>query len=254
MRGSPARRAASARARTPPTGRSRPSSAELAYSGMLGEALARDLPRRGEDRQSDREVEPGPLLPKPRGSEIDRDSPQRPFELRRGDSAPHALLRLRAGAIGETDDREGGNAALQVGLDLDATGVETDERMRDGAREHSTEARLPRRRQSVPEAKNCGCRPSRRRAHRRHRRRLRGRHTGPGQDEPSKRGHTHRGRASGSPGRRVVRDGPRCSTSSRSRRTGPPSRSIRRAARRSPAGSTGRCSSTSCCAASSDRN
>ena len=118
---------------------------ELAYGGMLGEALARDLPGGGEDRQSDREVEPGALLPQARGSEIDRDSPQRPFELRRGDSAPHALLRLRARAVGKTDDREGGNAALQVGLDLDATGVETDERMRDGAREHPTHARLPRR-------------------------------------------------------------------------------------------------------------
>jgi hypothetical protein len=39
-----------------------------------------------------------------------------------------------------------------VGLDLDAAGIEADERMRDGAREHPTQARLPERR--------CLCRES----------------------------------------------------------------------------------------------
>ena len=119
---------------------------------MLLEPLARDLPRGGEDRQRDREIEPGPLLPEAGGGEIDGDPAQRPFELGRGDSASNAFLRLRARAVGEADDCEGRDAALQVGLDLDATGVETDERMRDGAREHSTQARLPER--------TCLCRES----------------------------------------------------------------------------------------------
>lgn len=46
------------------------------------------------------------------------------------------MLRLLAGAIGEADDREARDAALDVGFDLDAAGVEADEGMRDRAGEH----------------------------------------------------------------------------------------------------------------------
>jgi hypothetical protein len=53
------------------------------------------------------------------------------------------MLRLLAGAIGEPDDGEARDAVVEVGLDLDAAGIEADERMRDGAREHSSQARLP---------------------------------------------------------------------------------------------------------------
>ena len=142
--GSPARRAASASAITPPTGRRLPSSAELADGRVVVEPLARDLARGGEDRQGDREVEARALLPKLRGREVDRDPPANgPFELRGGDSAPDAVLRLLAGAVGEPHDREAGDAVVEVRLDLDAAGVEADERMRDGAREHSSQARLP---------------------------------------------------------------------------------------------------------------
>ena len=49
-----------------------------------------------------------------------------------------ALLRLLAGAVGEADDRERRHAELEVRLDLDAAGVEADERVRDGAGEHTS--------------------------------------------------------------------------------------------------------------------
>src|SRR4029079_870006 len=42
-------------------------------------------------------------------------------------------------AVGEADDREGGNAELKVRLDLDAAGVQADERVRDGAGEHTSQ-------------------------------------------------------------------------------------------------------------------
>ena len=93
---------------------------ELADSGVVGEPLARDLPRGGEDRERDREIEAGAFLAQPRRGEVDRDPPQRPLELGGGDAAAHALLRLLAGAVGEPDDREPGHAALEVRLDLDA--------------------------------------------------------------------------------------------------------------------------------------
>ena len=60
-------------------------------------------------------------------------------ETRPADAAANPVLRLLARAVGEADDREARQAALDVSLDLDATGVETDERMGDRAREHTTE-------------------------------------------------------------------------------------------------------------------
>ena len=106
-------------------------------------ASARNLARGREHRERDRQVEARALLPQPRGREVDRDPPQRPLELGRGDPAPDAVLRLLAGAVGEPDDREPRQAALEVRLDLDAAGVEADERVGDGAREHPTHARVP---------------------------------------------------------------------------------------------------------------
>ena len=47
------------------------------------------------------------------------------------------LLRLLAGPVGKPDDRERGQRALEMRLDLDATCFETDESMRDCAREHT---------------------------------------------------------------------------------------------------------------------
>ena len=51
------------------------------------------------------------------------------------------MLGLLARAVREPDDREAGHAVLEVSLDLDATGLESDERMREGAREHPLHAR-----------------------------------------------------------------------------------------------------------------
>ena len=47
------------------------------------------------------------------------------------------MLRVLAGAVGEADDGEAGHAELEVGLDLDLPGIESYERMSDGAREHA---------------------------------------------------------------------------------------------------------------------
>jgi hypothetical protein len=46
------------------------------------------------------------------------------------------MLRFLAGAVGEPDNRERRDAALQVSLDLDAAWIEADERMRDRVCEH----------------------------------------------------------------------------------------------------------------------
>jgi len=62
---------------------------------------------------------------------------QRPLELGARDPAPYPLLRLLAGLVRKPDDGEGGDAALEVRLDLDGPGVETVERMGERACEHT---------------------------------------------------------------------------------------------------------------------
>ena len=52
------------------------------------------------------------------------------------DARSHACLRLLARAISQADDGERRQPALDVRLDLDAAGIDTDERMRDSASEH----------------------------------------------------------------------------------------------------------------------
>ena len=82
---------------------------ELPDGRVLGEALRRKLPRRREHGQRDREVEPRSLLPERSGREVHRDpAVQRPLEGGGDDPAPHAVLRLLAGAVREPDDREAG--------------------------------------------------------------------------------------------------------------------------------------------------
>ena len=115
---------------------------QLSDACVLLEALARDLRRRGEHRQRDREIEPRPFLSQRRRREIDRDRALRPFEQRRVDPAPNAMLRLLARTVGEPDDRERREIArAEVCLDLDTPRLEADERERDGAAEHASTVR-----------------------------------------------------------------------------------------------------------------
>ena len=80
---------------------------ELADRRVLREPLGRNLPRRSQHGERDREVEPRALLPQRGRREVDRYPPlQRPLERRGEDAAANAMLRLLAGAVGEADDRE----------------------------------------------------------------------------------------------------------------------------------------------------
>ena len=67
---------------------------ELADRGVLSEPLGRNLPRRRQHRERDREVEARAFLAQARRREVDGDPLQRPLELRRADPAADAMLRL----------------------------------------------------------------------------------------------------------------------------------------------------------------
>ena len=122
---------------------------QLADGRVPMQPLARDLVRRREHREGDGQVEAGAFLAQARRREVHRDPVPRPLETCRSHARPHAMLRLLARAVGEADDREAGQAALDVRLHLHASRVETDESVGDRAREHTTErsrerhARLP---------------------------------------------------------------------------------------------------------------
>ena len=108
---------------------------------MLPQPVCRNLPRRGEHCQRDREVVAGALLPQRRRREVHGDALVRPLERRGRDAAPDAVLRLLARPICETDDREAGNPALEVRLYLDTARFEPDQRMREGASDHASTLR-----------------------------------------------------------------------------------------------------------------
>ena len=113
---------------------------ELADRCGSSERGARHLERRAQNRERDRQVEAGALLPQLGRREIDRDAAVGELQLGGGDPAADALARLLARAVGEPDDREARNAVADVRLDVDAPRLEADQSMRERACEHTTDA------------------------------------------------------------------------------------------------------------------
>jgi hypothetical protein len=104
--------------------------------------VGRHLVGGAEDCEGDGKVEAGAFLPEPGRRQVDRDPARRPEELGGGDPAPDPVLRLLAGAVRETHDREPRLTELDVRLDLDPPRIEADERVGEHPCEHgSIEAR-----------------------------------------------------------------------------------------------------------------
>ena len=97
--------------------------------------------RCSEQREGDRQIEPGTFLLELRRREVDRDASPRKVELRRENSAPYALLRFLAGTVGEPYDRQRRSTALDVRLHLHPPRLEADEGKGDRAREHASTLR-----------------------------------------------------------------------------------------------------------------
>ena len=110
---------------------------ELAARRVLLEPSRRNLARRSEQRERDREVEAGALLAKLGRREIDGDPPRREVQFRCGDPRPDTLTGFLASTVGQPDDREARQAVANVRLDVDPTRLEADERMRDRACKHA---------------------------------------------------------------------------------------------------------------------
>ena len=138
---SPWRRAPSATAIVPATGRTRPSSESSPTQPCSSSRSGESWCEPGEERERDRQVEAGSLLAKRRRGEVDRDPvAARPRQHRVDDAAVHAVLGLLAGAVGEPDDRERGQLGRdEVRLDLHAARLEADDGGGEGSREHTTD-------------------------------------------------------------------------------------------------------------------
>ena len=110
---------------------------ELAERGDIRRAHRRQLMRRGEHRERDREVEPRALLAQARGREVDRDPPHRETRARprRCPLRTRSFASWQARSASPTIANDG-RASCEVGLDLDPARLEADERMRDRSSEH----------------------------------------------------------------------------------------------------------------------
>ena len=131
-RAGPARRAASAIASAPGTGRIEPSRASSPASAQRSSRSA-ELPGGGEQRRGDREVEPRAGLAQVGRREVGGDPLQRELEAAVDERRPHALARLAHGGVGQADDRERGQAAMDVDLDPDRAGLDAVQREGAGA-------------------------------------------------------------------------------------------------------------------------
>ena len=103
---------------------------------MADQATLRNLVRRLEKSQRNREIESRALLAKVGRCEVDDDAMPRPNELCGGDAATDAFLRLLASAVSKSDDREDRSTRLEERFDFDPSRVEPDERMGNRSGEH----------------------------------------------------------------------------------------------------------------------
>jgi len=108
-----------------------PDRTERAVEGELAEAqpirLRTELTGRAKDRERDREVEAGALLPALRGCQVHGDPAQREVESSVADRGPDALAGLLDGGIREPDDREVREPVRDVDLDRDERRLEAPE-------------------------------------------------------------------------------------------------------------------------------
>ena len=114
---------------------------KLTARRVLGQPRARNLVRRGEQRERDRQIEAGAFLLQLRRRQVDGDAIVGKLQLCRENPAPDALLRFLARPVGQPDDRQRRRAALNVRLHLDAPRLEADEGKGDRAREHPARLR-----------------------------------------------------------------------------------------------------------------
>jgi hypothetical protein len=92
----------------------------------------RDLARRRQNADRDREIVAARLLGQVGGREIDGDLARRKFELRVLQRSAHAIARLLDLGVRKPDEIERGKPAGEMNLDGDERGVET----REPARQH----------------------------------------------------------------------------------------------------------------------
>jgi hypothetical protein len=69
------------------------------------ERIGRDLPRRDQEAERDRQVETSAFLRKIRGREIDRDAPRWEFESRRRQRRAHSVTALAHDGLRQADDQ-----------------------------------------------------------------------------------------------------------------------------------------------------
>ena len=118
---------------------------ELAGQPPVIQGRLRDLPRRAEDRRRDREIEARAGLAQVGRRQVGGDPLERELEAAVDDRRAHPLAGLPDGGVREPDEREGGQPAVDVDLDVDGERVDALEGEGSGSGEHRVDARAGRR-------------------------------------------------------------------------------------------------------------
>ena len=136
-RSTPSRRAPSATASTPPTRRSRPSSASSPTAAVRASAARGSWSDAPSTASAIGKSKPEPSFRSSAGARLTVMRPSGNFSSAAVIPLRTALTRLLARPVGETDDREAGNAVTDVRLDIDTAWLEADQGMRERACEHA---------------------------------------------------------------------------------------------------------------------
>ena len=129
---------------------------QLAGQRQPSQALPDQLLGGAEQRRRDRQVHPRPRLAQAGRRQVDDDPLQRELEAAVDQRRPHPLARLAHGGVGEADDREAGQAAVDVDLDPDRAGDDAVEGEGSGGGEHAPDAREEMRTRGIPRCQLSG--------------------------------------------------------------------------------------------------
>ena len=139
----PPSRAASAIASAPLHRSRRAVQRQLAGQRHPRQRLPLELAGGAQQRRGDRQVHTRPGLAQAGRGEVDDDPLQRELEAAVDQRRPHPLPRLAHRRVGEADDREAGQAAVDVDLDPDRAGGDAVEGEGSGRGEHGKDAKPP---------------------------------------------------------------------------------------------------------------
>jgi len=109
---------------------------QLAKQHAIGDLAALDDALRGQDAQSNWQIERGARFPHIRGGKIHRDAVSGELEARIANGGPYAVAALADARVGQAHHRKAGKSERDVDFDLDGTRLDPENGGRSKAGKH----------------------------------------------------------------------------------------------------------------------